>query len=276
MFEEQVAKCPGAPAVSFEGATVDYGEINARANAVAHKLRDLGVGPGVLVGLCVNRAIDMLVALLGIQKSGGAYVPLGPDFPAERLEYMLSDSGARILVTVGNVADGLDVPDGVRILDLDAKVSMLDGISTANLDGSATPQNITYIIYTSGSTGRSKSVAVPHDALMNFLWSMRREPGLTATDVLAAVTTISFDIATLELYLPLIVGARIELVSRENAADGKALSQLLASSCASVLQATPATWRMLLECGPDQDPCLPQMAGYTRSKGSQWYRIRPS
>ena len=248
MFEAQAAKQPSAPAAAFEGATLTYGALNERANAVAHKLRALGAGPGDFVALCVDRSLALLIGLLGIQKSGAAYVPLDPEYPAERLSHMLSDSGARVLVTAGHDADKIEVPKGIEILDLDAMTSV-EEFDTENPGGAPTPQDIAYLIYTSGSTGRPKGVAVPHNALMNFLWSMRREPGLAATDTMAAVTTASFDIAALELYLPLMVGARIELVSRRTAADGQALSQLLASSGATVLQATPSTWRMLLEAG---------------------------
>ena len=247
LFEDQVARSAGAPAVSFKGETMSYAELNAKANAIARRLRELGAGPNVLVGLCIGRSPALLAALLGIQKSGGAYVPLDPDFPPERLEYMLADSGAKVLVTAGGVTDALDLPAHIRVLDLDEQSATLSGLPTANLEDSAGPRDTAYVIYTSGSTGRPKGVAVPHEALANFLWSMRQRPGLTATDILASVTTISFDIAALELYLPLMVGAQIELVPRETAADGKALSRLLASSGASVLQATPATWRLLLE-----------------------------
>ena len=249
VFEDQATRTPGAPAVSFAGVTTDYAQLDARANGVAHRLRALGVGPGVLVGLCASRSPMLLVALLGIQKSGGAYVPLDPEFPAQRLEYMLADSGAKVLVTAGNAADRLDVPATVQILDLDAGPDRPEAMAAAPPAGGATPQDTAYVIYTSGSTGRPKGVAVPHGALLNLLWSMQQRPGLAAADVLAAVTTISFDIAALELYLPLLVGARIELVPRATAADGPALARLLASSGASVLQATPATWRMLIEAG---------------------------
>ena len=179
IFEERAAKCPGAPAVSFKGVTIDYGELNARANAVARQLRVLGAGPGHVVGLCINRSLALVIALLGIQKSGAAYVPLDSDYPAARLSYMLSDSETRVLVTAGGDADGIEVPDGIKILDLNAKTSIVEFGSTADLDGGATPQDIAYVIYTSGSTGRPKGVAVSYGALMNFLWSMRREPGLS-------------------------------------------------------------------------------------------------
>ncbi len=249
IFEDQAVRTPDALAVSFEGATMSYAQLNARANAVAHTLRALGVGPGVLVGVCVVRSPMLLIALLGIQKSGGAYVPLDPDYPPRRLEYMLADSGARVLVTAGNAVGRLELQDTIRVVDLDAHHDRPDAMSAANPAWAATPQDTAYVIYTSGSTGLPKGVAVPHAALLNVLWSMRQRPGLAETDVLAAVTTVSFDIAALELYLPLIVGARIELVSRATASDGPALAGLLAASGATLLQATPATWRMLLDAG---------------------------
>jgi len=245
LFEDQVARTPAAPAITYEGVTWEYAALNARANAVAWRLRALGAGPGQLVGVCMQRSLDMVAALLGIHKSGAAYVPLDPDFPAARLAFMLADSGAAVLVTAGGAAPALTVPDGVRILDLDAAWAAPAG----NLDGGAQPQDIAYVIYTSGSTGRPKGVAVQHGALVAFLCAMRRAPGLTARDVLAAITTISFDIAALELFLPLIVGARIELVPRRTASDGRALAALLAASGATMLQATPSMWRMLVEAG---------------------------
>ncbi len=258
LFEAQVARSPTSPAISFDGTTLTYAELDAQANVVAHALRDLGVGPGALVGVCVARSLPLPVALLGIQKSGGAYLPLDPDFPPERLHYMLLDSGTRVLVTAGDAIAGLDVPAGITILDLDKPGATL---TTTALADAAGPHDTAYVIYTSGSTGRPKGVAVPHGALVNFLWSMRQTPGLTAGDVMAAVTTISFDIAALELYLPLLVGARIELVPRATAGNGRALAHLLATSGATVLQATPSTWRMLMEADWPGAPGFRVLAG---------------
>jgi amino acid adenylation domain-containing protein len=199
--------------------------------------------------------------LLGVQKSGGAYVPLDPDFPAERLSFMLADSGATVLLTAEETAAGVDVPAGVRLVDLGAEAAALAGMSDANGETGAGPRDPAYVIYTSGSTGRPKGVVVSHGALANFLEAMQREPGLTEADVLAAVTTISFDIAGLELYLPLMVGARIALLSRETAADGPALAAQLEACGATVLQATPATWRLLLEAGWAGSPTLRALCG---------------
>ncbi|MEP6546414.1 MAG: amino acid adenylation domain-containing protein [Gammaproteobacteria bacterium] len=245
LFEEQVARSAQATAITFEGAGCSYGDLNSQANAVARRLGAIGVGPGVLVAVCVSRSPLLLVSLLAIQKTGGAYVPLDPEFPPERLKYMLADSGVKVLVTAGKLPQGFEVPEDIIILDVTPIALAHDG-TAANL-GTPKASDTAYVIYTSGSTGRPKGVAVSHGALLNFLLSMRDQPGLDATDVLAAVTTISFDIAALELYLPLMVGARIELVSRKTASDGEALSNLLEASGATLLQATPATWRMLLE-----------------------------
>jgi len=236
-------------AVSCAGRSLTYAQLNAEANRIAHALRTLGVARGSKVGLCMERSERLLPALLGIQKSGAAYVPLDPGFPAERLQYMLADSGANVLLTADGAADHIDVPEQIQVLDLSQRAAALKAQPDTDPAVAIQPQDAAYVIYTSGSTGRPKGVAVPHGALLNFLRSMAREPGLTEQDVLAAVTTISFDIAGLELYLPLLVGARIELISREESIDGQALAARLSRSGATVLQATPATWRLLIESG---------------------------
>ena len=244
LFEEQAARTPAAPAVCFNGVALSYSELNARANQVAHELRAVGAGPGMSVGLLVARSPLMIVALLGIQKSGAAYVPLDADFPLERIQYMLEDSGTKVLVTTRSSLRGLAISDEIRIVNLESSFSSRPITNPVAASGQRDPA---YVIYTSGSTGRPKGVTVAHGAVVNFLWSMQQHIGLTSMDVMAAVTTISFDIAALELYLPLLVGARIELVPRETATNGQALSNLLTSRGVSVLQATPATWRLLIE-----------------------------
>jgi amino acid adenylation domain-containing protein len=249
LFAASVAAQGNRVAVSMGKEELSYAQLDARSNRLARHLRALGVERDQLVGLCVERGVDLLVAMLGIWKAGGAYVPLDPGFPMDRLAYMLEDSGARVLVTEAALANELLRGSQVAAVRLDADRAAIEERSADSLPPAAGPHDRAYVIYTSGSTGRPKGVEIEHRALVNFLWSMREAPGLTAEDVLAAVTTMSFDIAGLELFLPLLTGARVELVSREAAVDPAALAQVLRSCGATVMQATPATWRMLIESG---------------------------
>jgi amino acid adenylation domain-containing protein len=248
LFQAQAAATPDRVAVTSGGAALTYRELNARANRLAHHLRALGVGPDVLVGICVERSAEMVVGMMAVLKAGGAYVPLDPGFPKERLAYMLEDAAAPVLLTQQRLLAGLP-PHGARPVCLDRAEEVPDSGGEQDPPGQATPANLAYVIYTSGSTGRPKGVEVTHRSVVNLLHSLRREPGLTADDVVPAVTTLSFDIAVLELFLPLVVGARVEVVSRDLAADGAALAALLARAGATVVQATPATWRLLLSAG---------------------------
>jgi len=247
LFEEQAARLPDAVAVTHAGESLSYRELNARANALAVRLRALGVRPGALVGLCLERSLQMMVGLLATLKAGGAYVPLDPVFPAQRLAFMLEDSQASVLLTQTSLAGLLPV-GAVRVVDLDhlAPGDLVDG---EDLPPAAGPDDLAYVLYTSGSTGKPKGVEITHRALTNFLCSMRLQPGCDERDVLLAVTTLSFDIAGLELYLPLITGARVELVSREAATDGQLLRERIEQVNPTLLQATPATWRMLIDAG---------------------------
>jgi amino acid adenylation domain-containing protein len=245
-FERRTAAMPDATAIVYQDARLSYAELNRRANALAQHLCSIGVARGTRVAVCLERSLELVVAVLAIQKTGAAYVPLDPGFPADRLSFMLDDSGAAWLLSAGAAANGVALPAGVAVVDCGRHAAAVRE-SMENPQPMIRAQDPAYVIYTSGSTGRPKGVIVSHGSLMNLLWSMAREPGLASTDVLAAVTTISFDIAGLELYLPLLVGARIELISRDDAANGAALAARLAQCGASVLQATPATWRLLIE-----------------------------
>jgi amino acid adenylation domain-containing protein len=260
LIAEQAARTPGAVAVDSSGARLTYAELDARANQFAHYLRTRGVGPDVLVGVCLDRTAEMVAALLGVWKAGGAYVPLDPDFPAERLKLYLEDSAAPVVVTQAHLAGRL--PAGAaHVVDLDAERDAIGREPTGPLPQSGTPANLAYVIYTSGSTGRPNGVAVEHRALVNFLVSMQREPGLTHADVVAAVTTISFDIHHLELWLPLIAGARVAVLRWADAADGVRLAQELDRFGATVLQATPTRWRLLLAAGWAGRPGLKAFCG---------------
>ena len=244
-FEAQAARTPDAIAVERAGQTLTYRELDAEADALARTLRARGIGRGDLVALFVDRSPRMLVAMLGVLKSGAAYVPLDPGYPAERLRFMLEDAAVAAIVSERALASQLPAHDR-HVIVLDDVRAAPDG---ERVSVAVEPEDLAYVIFTSGSTGRPKGVQIPHRAVVNFLDSMAREPGLGADDVLCAVTTLSFDIAVLELLLPLTRGARVVLADRATASDGVALARLLEASGANVMQATPATWRMLLAAG---------------------------
>jgi len=248
LFESRATQHPERIALRFGEETLTYGELDRRANRIAHRLRALGVGPDVFVGLLIERSMDMVIALLGILKAGGAYVPLDPSYPKDRLELMLEDSRAAVLLTQPLLAGSLET-HGARPLILEEGWHSSWPEDDGNPTPAGTTENLAYVIYTSGSTGKPKGVQLPHRAVVNFLETMRREPGLTEDDVVIGLTTLSFDIAGLEIYLPLTTGAQLVLIGREVAADARRLSDVITRSNATVVQATPATWRMLLDAG---------------------------
>jgi len=260
LFEAQVECTPDAVAVVCEGQHLTYRELNTRANQLAHYLRRRGVGPEVLVGLCVERSIEMMVALLGILKAGGAYVPLDPAYPQERLTFMLQNAQVTVLVAQAQLLSKLPALK-CPVICLDTDWSIITQESVAAPIAGATAENLVYMIYTSGSTGQPKGVQIPHRALSNVLHATGGQPGMSGHDTLLAVTTLSFDIAALELFLPLTVGARIVLASREAATDGRLLQQHLATSGATLMHATPSTWRMLIDTGWPGNPQLTMLCG---------------
>ena len=260
LVEAQAERTPEAVALVCGETRLTYGQLERRSNQLAHHLRARGVGPDVLVGLCVERSVELVVGVLGILKAGGAYVPLDPAHPEERLRFVLEDTGAPLVVTQDAVRGQLP-RNAVGLVSLDGDWPSIARESPEAPATSVRPEQLAYVIYTSGSTGKPKGVAIPHRAVVNFLLSMQKEPGLTAADVLVAVTTLSFDIAGLELLLPLTVGARVVVASRETAMDGRALATLLAQSGATVMQATPATWRMLIESGWVGTPTFKVLCG---------------
>ncbi|HLX10642.1 MAG TPA: amino acid adenylation domain-containing protein, partial [Thermoanaerobaculia bacterium] len=254
LFERQAALRPSAAAVAGQGASLTYGELEARANRLARYLWRLGVGAEARVGLCVGRSPEMVVALLAILKAGGAYVPLDPGHPPERLASMLDDGAVEVLVTEERWLERLgDAAAAERyVVCLDREVDWIAAEDAAPLGRDAPgagAESLAYLIYTSGSTGRPKGVGLPHRAVVNFLRSMALRPGLGAGDVVTALTTLSFDIAGLEIYLPLAVGGRVEVVDRDEGADGRRLAARLAAAGVTAMQATPATWRLLLDAG---------------------------
>ena len=247
-IEKQCALTPDAVAIAFQNQTLTYRGLDRRSNQLARHLESLGVGPEVLVGVLLERSIDMVVAPLAVLKAGGGYIPLDPSYPKDRLAFMLEDSGAAVLITQESLLPNVPVSNAVTVC-IERVPQFYESEAVEPPRSAVHSQNCAYVIYTSGSTGTPKGVQVPHRSVVNFLASMQREPGMGASDRLLAVTTPSFDIAGLELYLPLVSGARVVIAPKSAVVDGKALARMLDEECITVMQATPVTWRLLLESG---------------------------
>ena len=247
-FEAQAARTPDAVAVVAEGGTLSYASLNKSANQLAHYLRRQGIWPGALVGVYLDRTPSMVTALLAVLKCGAAYIPLDPIYPPDRIAFMLQDANTAVVLTQDHLRSTRG-PLATQVVCLDRDRAAIAQEPVENLSAGIDASALAYVIYTSGSTGQPKGVQVEHRALANFLAAMHANPGLTAADRLLAVTTLSFDIAALELFLPLTQGARLILASRSTAVDGRALQQALVQHDITVMQATPATWRLLVEAG---------------------------
>jgi amino acid adenylation domain-containing protein len=263
LIEAQAALTPDAVAAQFAEVSVSYAALERRANQMANVLRERFLGSqqtGRLIGVSVERSLDMLVALLAVMKAGCAYVPLDPMHPAARLRYILGEAKVAALISDGSENAAL-VPEGTPVLDVRRDAALIAGASVAAPSAAVSPDSLAYVIYTSGSTGKPKGVEISHRAVVNLLTSMARTPGLKSTDVFYAVTTISFDIAGLELFLPLITGAKVVIAERDAVIDGFRLLKNLATVGATAMQATPASWRLLLEAGFQAPPAFKMLCG---------------
>jgi len=244
LIAAQAARTPDAIAAECESRHLSYRELDAAASALAARLQGCGAAPGQLIGICVERSTEMLIAVLGVWKTGAAYVPLDPSFPPARLAGMIEDAAVPLIITDPAAAASLPV-HSAQVVYLDERVAAPAPLSPIPVS----LEDRAYLLFTSGSTGRPKGVEISHRGLANFLFSMRREPGLTSSDTVLAVTTLSFDIAALELFLPLVIGGKVVIATRDTAADANRLRAELERSSATVMQATPATWRALLATG---------------------------
>lgn len=250
LIVEAAEKFPDNIAVKFHNRSLTYTEFNQTANRIAKVLIEHGIKKGHVVGLALDRTPEMIMSLVAIMKTGAAYVPLDPEYPKDRIEFMLEDSSAKVLLT-SQKYKGHYAGNTKEVLIEDALASSVN-YNTENPDTQVTGDDLAYILYTSGSTGKPKGVQIPHHALVNFELSMQKKPGLTPEDKTLAVATISFDIAGLDIYLPLITGAQIVLADSLTAKDGRALLDIVRNEKITVMQATPYTWRMMLEIGWDE------------------------
>ena len=273
LLEEQVERTPGTVALAGPSLTKastsqvswTYAELNQRANELAHYLQALGVGPEALVAVCMERTVEMVVGLLAVLKAGGAYVPLDPAYPPERLAFILEETQVAVVLTQQSIAAFLPSCQARVVclddLNLQVEIQRLAGDDFRFSSNPQDPSHLAYVLYTSGSTGKPKGVEICHRAVVNFLNSMREVPGMEAQDTLLSVTTLSFDIFGLEVWLPLTTGAKVVIVPEEVARDGRELAAAMRRSGATVMQATPFTWRLLLESGWEGNPHLKILCG---------------
>jgi amino acid adenylation domain-containing protein len=246
LFDRQAQRTPDAVAVTCADETTSYRELSARVNRLAHHLRALGVGPGELVGVQLDRGIGVVVAFLAVLKAGGAYLPIDPGYPARRIEFMLADADARVLVTEDALAGRVPHPGAATVL-LDRHRADITARPGHGPEPTTMPDDLAYLIYTSGSTGTPKGVLIDHRALANFVRAMADRPGVPPGGTVIGLTTVSFDPSALEIYVPLVVGGRVVLADTEEARDPGRMADLIDRAGPAVVQATPTTWRMLLD-----------------------------
>ncbi len=247
LFEQQVEHQPEAIAVAYEDQQLTYRQLNERANQLSHYLQRLGVGPEVLVGICVERSLEMVIGLLAILKAGGAYVPLDPSYPAERVRYMLEDAGTTVLLTQQRLVFSLPAHHATVVcLDADWE-AIAQSCSTSSPSHKATPGSLAYMIYTSGSTGQPKGAMTTHAAIVNRLLWMQQEYGLTESDRVLQKTPLSFDVSVWEVFWPLIAGARMVVAKPGGHKDSGYLTRLIKEAQITTLHFVPSMLQAFLE-----------------------------
>lgn len=252
----------GRIAVSASDGDLTYAEVDRRSALVAEALRAIGAGRGSYVALATDRSSAMVVGALGILKSGAAYVPIDVSYPADRVAFMLHDSGARHIVSTRASIDALrGVAAASDVVLVDDVVAAAPVAVPGSIPESIGADDIAYLMYTSGSTGTPKGVLVPHGAVSSFLGAMRIRPGIAADDAVLCVTSMAFDISVLEVFLPLVTGARTILATREVASDGERLADLIRTSRATIVQSTPSGWRLLMQAKWSGSPEVTAIAG---------------
>ena len=249
LIEEQVKATPGAIAVIYEGESLSYQELDERSNQLAHYLVERGIGPGALVGICLGRSLEMLAGILGVLKAGGAYVPIGPDYPQSRIDYILEDTGAEALLTAGNGAGRFAGKGHLQVIALDRDWDKIAKAPVKKLKRVASPEHLAYVIYTSGSTGKPKGVPIAHASLLNFLQGIVGRLEMKGLATLLSVTTYTFDIFYLELFAPLLLGAKVVVLDTPSTKDGNQLQKAIEDYQPDFMQATPSTWQMLVDNG---------------------------
>lgn len=250
LFEKQAVKTPEKIAIIWGEYNLSYDQLNKKANQFAHRLIKVGIVSEKIVGLYLDRSPEIVIAMLGILKAGGAYLPLDPDFPRQRIEYMINDSKTDTIITKEKLkfklTENNNLPEGLNLLCIDLGDETIKE-NTLNPNISSSWNNLAYVLYTSGSTGKPKGVQITNRSLVNFMFSMQKEPGIDENDILLSITTTSFDISGLEIYLPLVTGAGIVIAPGELALDPYCLINAIKNHNVTIMQATPTTWQMMLD-----------------------------
>jgi amino acid adenylation domain-containing protein len=260
LFEQQVLANPSATALVYENSSLSYAELDKRAGQLAAFLTKHGVAPGKVVALLLDRSLEMVIAMLATLKAGAAYLPLDPAYPKERVEFILDEAKPPVVLTQQRLALQVAATEAY-IVCLDSEWTKIEQGEGQTSRPRSASEDLAYLIYTSGSTGKPKGVEIPHRAVVNFLNSMQLQPGFDSQDRLLAVTTLSFDIAGLEIFLPLVSGGCVVVASRETTTNGFNLARAIEDGRISVMQATPGTWRLLLEAGWKPRPGFKMLCG---------------
>lgn len=279
IIEQIAAQHPEKIALDFHGERISYKKLNEEANRLAALLISEGVQEDDKVALSLDRSAEMIITLLAILKSGAAYIPIDPSYPKKRIEYMLKDSDAKLLLTSKKFKGKFSS----EIREIVQGEYDLNSFSELNPELKVNTQRLAYIIYTSGTSGKPKGTMIEHRSLVNLLWSLKKSPGLSADDRLLAVTTISFDMSVVEIFLPLVCGAELHIADADATKDGRTLLRLLKSEKITVMQATPSTWRMMLDAGWDSsvnikifcggEPLPKEMASKLISLGNELWNM---
>ena len=255
LFEQQVVNTPDAIAVVFENQQLTYRQLNQKANQLAHHLQSLAVRPEMLVGICIERSIEMIIGLLGILKAGGVYVPLDPNYPEERLNYMLADSGVEVLLTQQSLLESLP-QSSARVVCLDTDSEIIEQHNQENLDIEVCSENLAYVIYTSGSTGKPKGVLVEHKNVVRLLAATQPWYHFNANDVWVNFHSIAFDFSVWEIWGALFFGGRLVIVPYYISRDPQSFYELLCSNNVTVLNQTPSAFRQLIRVEKEADARL--------------------
>ncbi|MGV6477760.1 amino acid adenylation domain-containing protein, partial [Azotobacter vinelandii] len=260
LIEEQVARAPEAVALVFGKQEMSYGELNRRANRLAHRLIELGVGPDVLVGIAVERGFEMVVGLLAILKAGGAYVPLDPEYPEERLAYMIGDSGIGLLLTQRHLQDRLPISESVQSLWLDPQDNWLKEYAETNLKTAVQPSNLAYVIYTSGSTGKPKGTLLPHHNILRLFKATDKWFHFDSSDTWTLFHSYAFDFSVWEIFGALLYGGRLVMVPHAISRSPEEFHELLCQEQVTVLNQTPSAFKQLMLVACDSNRAAQPLA----------------